>query len=184
MMSLYAFFIWVYNLSMSSEQYKTSEKKALELLEKHKIKKPFVDVFYIVEKEGVDIRFVGMPEGYEMAAGFLDYDENNMATIYVNKDESAGRQLFTIAHELGHYALEHKSKDCEVLLRRPVPGDQKSKEEVEADVFAANLLVPEEMLLEVMRRYNISRYQESSLSKIFGVSQTMMKYRLNFLNIG
>lgn len=160
---------------------KKSEEKARELLGKHRITRPFVDVFYIAEKEGVDIRFIEMPKGYEVVAGFLDY-EDNMATIYVNKKESAGRQLFTIAHELGHHFLRHKSEECEVLLRRPIPGDQKSQIEKEADVFAANLLVPEKMLLNIMKEYKLSSNHKSLLSRIFGVSQTMMKNRLRFLN--
>lgn len=54
----------------------------------------------------------------------------------------AGRRNFTIAHELGHYVLGHGIASGPEL----VPTDRTPYQEREADVFAAELLMPEELV--------------------------------------
>ena len=53
-----------------------------------------------------------------------------------------GRRHFTIAHELGHYVLGHRIPSG----LEPVSADRTSYQEREADVFAAELLMPEELV--------------------------------------
>lgn len=165
---------------MSSAEYKLSESNAKELLERHRITKPFVDVFYIANKEGLEIKFVSMPSSYKNVAGFFDPETK---TIVVNGDDPTNRQTFTVAHELGHYMLGHEPSEYSVLLRLPVPSDKKQQIEKEADVFAANLLVPKEMLKKIMREYDLKGEHIDILSRIFGVSREMMSYRLKWLRL-
>ncbi len=53
-----------------------------------------------------------------------------------------GRRNFTIAHELGHYVLGHRIPSSSDLAST----DRTPHQEREADVFAAELLMPEELV--------------------------------------
>lgn len=63
-------------------------------------------------------------------------------------------QRFTAAHELGHVILDHKgSVDFEILERAPLPGDPaRDLQEVEADAFAAEFLLPRWLYRHHIRR--------------------------------
>ncbi|MBD3727185.1 MAG: ImmA/IrrE family metallo-endopeptidase [Moraxella osloensis] len=60
----------------------------------------------IAEAEGLrvlDIQLLGC----ENLSGAFKPDYEGMPTIFVNRTEGHTRQRFTVAHELGHYALEN-----------------------------------------------------------------------------
>lgn len=166
----------LYTVSTMEPDYKKSEEKALELLRRYEIEEPFVDVFSIAQGEGLSVKFIEFPKKFDNVAGYLDPEEKS---IVVNKSQQPNRQTFTVAHELGHYILEHKPSDYSVLLRMPVAKDKKTPQEKEADVFAANLLVPREMLLVTMQRYSLNKGNVDLLARIFGVSTETMSHRLN-----
>ncbi|MFH1523189.1 MAG: ImmA/IrrE family metallo-endopeptidase [Patescibacteria group bacterium] len=156
-----------------------AKKIAEELLEKYKISKPIVNVFDIVKNEGIKIKFVDMVGKLENVAGF--YDEESK-TIFVNDDDNANKQIFTVAHELGHYALQHETDKFGVLYRMQFLDGENSDTEKEANCFAANLLVPDRMLKEVMDKYNLNSKDGDLLASLFGVSKEMMGYRMKLLN--
>jgi Zn-dependent peptidase ImmA (M78 family) len=81
-----------------------------------------------------------------------------------------------MAHELGHW-LMHKElfiADPEryPVLLRSQSGDKNDPLEVEANNFAANLLVPSSLLISV------KDFGSAKLASIFGVSLQMMEIRL------
>ena len=97
------------------------------------------------------------------------------------------RKRFTIAHELGHYFLNHINNKGEFVdLHRDVLA-VKSKEEQEANEFAGCLLMPEKKLVEKfdqLRKLNFGTGMiEMELSRIFKVSQSAMNVRLKRLNL-
>ena len=55
----------------------------------------------ICEKLGINIIFANLEVGNH------GYYEPRTKTIFVNDNESATRNLFTVAHELGHYILHY-----------------------------------------------------------------------------
>ena len=65
--------------------------------------------------------------------------------IFYNNEEPDYRIRFSIGHELGHYLFHHKMnlKRTDSLYR---------KQEVEANCFAAQLLMPEQIIRQVSRR--------------------------------
>lgn len=163
---------------MDKPDYSKSENLALGLLERYKIDSPFVDVFGIAKNEGIEIKFVKFSGEHDRVAGFFDPETK---TIFVNENESTNRQTFTVAHELGHYLLQHTPEQYGVLMRWPLPNQEKTNIEKEADVFAANLLVPRGLLLKTMKQYGLNEEHADILAKIFGVSREMMTYRLKWL---
>lgn len=148
--------------------------KANELISKYDIKEPFIDVFNIAKREGIKLRFVKMPERLKDVAGFLDINEK---IIFINKDDPANKQTFTVAHELGHYILEHEAETLGVLLRYPLMNNENDIE-IEADCFATNLLVPKEMFNKKIKRYQLDDDDVIVLSNLFGVSKEVIEYRV------
>lgn len=103
------------------------------------------------------------------------YDEENRF-IVVNANDGLTRQRFTVAHELGHHVMRHGSS----------PRDSAQKysqlhyvpKEYEANVFAAELLMPEEAVRTMVEQRGMSFDQ---LLSMFGVSPEAMRIRLERL---
>lgn len=150
-------------------------KKTLELLDKHQIDSPVVNVFQIAESEGVKLNFVKMPDTYENVSGFFDFDTK---TIFINNYDQPKRQIFTVAHELGHFILNHEKDKYGLLFRMQKINGENSDVEKEANFFAAHLLVPYKMLKNIMNQYNLNEKDDEILASLFGVSKEMMGYRL------
>jgi Zn-dependent peptidase ImmA (M78 family) len=161
---------------MDTTRHKDMEVAALRVLDAYDINKPVVDVVKIAEGEGVKIKEIEMPKEYENVAGFYD---KNTRTIYVEKKDFPERKLFSIAHELGHLFLQHQN--ATVLFRITRDDASYPVEEKEANSFAAHLLMPEFMLREYMRKYNLTKADYSKMAKIFGVPKSSMLHQLDRL---
>ena len=161
---------------MDKADYTKAKNTATSLLSNFSITEPVVPVAEIAQREGLGIKYFKTDnnEDLKRVSGFLD---EKTKTIYVNSEDPLSRQSFTIAHELGHFKLQHKPEEFGVLYRYATPIDKNSLEQ-EANCFAANLLVPENMLVEVMNRYKLTENNGSLLADIFGVSPDVIKYRL------
>lgn len=94
-----------------------------------------------------------------------DYEEITFI-IYDNKINSTGRKRWSIAHEYGHIVLNHKK--------------QSAKNEVEANFFAANLLLPQCILKElVLKRGDITK---DYLKNKFSISEEAAEKYLSKIN--
>ena len=112
--------------------------------------------------------------------------ENDHWRIYINRQDSSTRQLFTLAHELGHYFLHKESRtefiDGSFVLNR----EETTKyelEELEANEFAGNLIMQEDAIVKRIgkeQRVNVKHVED--LATEFGVSLPAMAVRLR--NIG
>lgn len=104
----------------------------------------------------------------------------------VNSKHHPHRQRFTLAHEIGHYIL-HSEDPLHYDLNLSEEGDRflfraenvSSLEEIEANIFAAEILMPAKRVEELIDRGVLS-IQE--LANKFNVSSGAMKYRL--INLG
>ena len=159
--------------------YQKAKEKALELLDLYNIKEPIVPVFDIAKTEGLKI--VGF-ENSDKLRDFSGFFNSKEKTIYINIADSPNRQIFTVAHELGHYKLQHDLKGLEILPRYVNP-IAKDPNEQEANFFAANLLVPENMLRKMMKKYKLNSFDTDLLAKLFGVSKEVMVYRVKDLEL-
>jgi len=166
---------------MNFADYKKAQRQALNLLDKYGFEKPLINVIAIAQNEGLTIKEFDQDDISKLKniAGFFDPKSK---TIYINKSDPPNRKTFTIAHELGHYTLGHTPEKYGVLPRWQQPGIEKEPEEKEADCFAANLLVPEKILRKIIQEYNLSNNDTSLLSRMFGVSEDVIRYRLMTIN--
>jgi Zn-dependent peptidase ImmA (M78 family) len=99
--------------------------------------------------------------------------------IWLNAGDVAPRRRFTLAHELGHWVCQHlEGKTAPVYCRsadiQPEPSVVDKALEREANVFAAELLMPEPKVREEFREAG----SLADLAIRFGVSATAMHWRL------
>lgn len=112
-----------------------------------------------------------------------------VTTMLINHAEPPYRKRFTIAHELGHHFLhmtgdEEDIVDNEVDLFRTGGDDDEAvteerRREIQANQFAAALLMPEEFVRELRSLLP----DVGSLARAFNVSEEAMGYRLNQLGL-
>ncbi|MBV1788403.1 ImmA/IrrE family metallo-endopeptidase [Marinobacterium sp. D7] len=103
------------------------------------------------------------------------------AFISFNPNDAEVRRRFTLAHELGHLALNHvtPSSPC---LRDPSQNFSLSNydaKESEANRFAAELLMPAKAIEILIEKRDITDFSE--LARQFNVSLLAMEYRLKNL---
>lgn len=148
---------------------------------------PHNNLLDIAEKLGVKVYDVDLSE-YEIGSnakgvnGIIDWDKNeagqDIAEIYLNKDFSSARKIFTLAHELGHYMLHSKDRKLRVDVFDYSKDTQESIEETEANYFAASLLMPKEEFERVLR---VANGNIDITSKYFGVSSSAAENRLQWI---
>jgi Zn-dependent peptidase ImmA (M78 family) len=109
-------------------------------------------------------------------------------TICIETDHHPHRQRFSIAHEIGHHVLRHLFAGEHVHVDRVIMRNAQSSEgtdprEIEANQFAASLLMPAEMVHHHVQALK-SQYVEQvvpRLAKQFKVSEQAMAFRLSSL---
>lgn len=135
--------------------------------------------------EANGIQLVSYDLGEEIS-GLLIVDAQS-TTIGYNSNQSRVRNRFTIAHELGHYMLHSKEESIfidkpQVKFRKENFSEEKKKEESEANMFAACLLMPEEMVTQELEAIDtngsLSDAMVRTLAKRFDVSAVAMSWRL------
>ena len=161
---------------------------------------PPIEVDLLAEKKGFDL--IPMP-GLRNLSSTDAYLSHNKKEIAYDPDVASVRIRFSIAHELGYYYL-HKEILSEVRFAdyrewreflKEIPGWFWGKVESQANEFAGQLLVPRDMLIQVMADYReeikaahdfipddiaaIQEYLAIPLSKRFEVSEIAMKIRLS-----
>lgn len=161
----------------------------VRLIEKHAVPGKPVDVEEIANSLDIQIKRDDLGD----ISGLL-YSEGGQAIIGVNDKHQSNRERFTIAHEIGHYLLhDHESLHVDRIFPQSVRlRDQAASEgiyidEMEANAFAAELLMPRSFLMEdkLLQRKAVD-YDEDTLlaelAKKYGVSQQAMTFRL--MNLG
>jgi Zn-dependent peptidase ImmA (M78 family) len=139
----------------------------------------------------VNIRKIAEDEGFQISRERLDEELSGFLikgargfVIGVNSANAPTRQRFTIAHECGH-AFLHDFEDVHIdrafKLRSPLSSEATDVEEIEANTFAAWLLMPEEMLRRDLIDMGIDVESDialQQLAKRYEVSQQSMNYRI------
>jgi len=150
-----------------------------------------IPVEKIAEKLGAGVSYEPF-DGKDEISGVLIKDGDRVV-IGINSSHAKTRQRFTIAHEIGHLVLKHRGDifvDKTVRINR----DSKSalaidKNEIDANGFAAALLMPRALLIqEFQKRLKKNSNKSDSmivaqLAKAFEVSNQAMEHRLNNLGV-
>ncbi|MBF9143749.1 ImmA/IrrE family metallo-endopeptidase [Hymenobacter properus] len=161
------------------------ERKVDEILRNNEANSIPVDPVTLANRLGIKIHNAEFSDG--SLSGMISKRGDNIM-ILVNRQDSDTRKRFTIAHELGHHFLHLMEEDGEFvddtmnLFRQQLPdGEQRSskRKEVEANKFAAALLMPKRLVKKEFERNNDLTY----LAWRFGVSEASMGYRINELGL-
>lgn len=170
------------------------KKKAQEFCNKNGISSYPVEIVRICKENGLKVF-----EEYlnQDVSGLIVVDDkvwtkyNTNQFILVNLAESATRRRFTIAHELAHFVL-HRNGSKLYAHRDMTSNDSnfRSSIEQEANYFAANVLMPEELI-----RNKVEEIREDTwgvlpnfvlireIADNFAVSESAAEVRLRQLEI-
>lgn len=159
------------------------ERKAWTLLCQLGVTKAPVEVFEVARSLGVRVQ---MEWADDEVSGALYRDDGNGAIIGVNGRHHPNRQRFTVAHEIGHLVLHDEPVFVDHVFRR----DQVSSEavdplEIEANGFAAALLMPKEFVMHAVqsRKPPLRSDVVERLADDFQVSSQAMTFRLERLGV-
>lgn len=159
-------------------------QEAERLLADCAIARPPVQVEKVAAHLGATVKY--SPFEGELA-GVLARD-NVRVVIGVNSSHHPNRQRFTIAHECGHLKLHegeaYVDTEFRVNWRDDVSSMATDYKEIEANRFAAELLMPYRMLLPDLQKHGVDLENESAikgLAKRYGVSEQAMTHRISNL---
>lgn len=110
-------------------------------------------------------------------------ESDGSVVISVNSGEKGPRPRFTIAHEMGHYALGHLSQE-QPAFRDDVSSFSTGTFDVAeraANKFAMALLMPERVVKFAIVERKIASL--AKLAELFSVSEVAMRARLVELDI-
>lgn len=142
------------------------------------MQRPPVAVDKIAQMLGLDVRF---SPGDDDVSGAL-IRKGKELIIGVNSSHHPNRQRFTIAHEIGHFML-HKALQIHVDEDFCINRDgSNNRDEIEANRFASELLIPVEFIeADILRFPIIDDTVVSILANSYKVSIQAMKIRLTNL---
>ncbi len=154
------------------------EKHASELLRDHGSIEAPVDVERLAKALGISVRY----ERLDKDVSGLLLVENGVAKVAINELHHLNRQRFTLAHEIGHVLL-HAGSDRVFVDRRFFRNEWSSKgelrEEIEANAFAAALLMPQSLVRQHLAAdAGITDVDVFRLATRFQVSEQAMTLRL------
>jgi Zn-dependent peptidase ImmA (M78 family) len=144
-----------------------------------------VDIDAIVKAHGIEVFLDN--EMATSVSGILMIKEGQVGAM-ANMSHPEVRIRFTLAHELGHYLLHRRKQDVfvdefAVMYRSSSPGGIDPLE-VEANVFAAELLMPEGDVRAALKADPLIAESDDAIRKLarrYKVSPSAMKYRLRQL---
>lgn len=163
---------------MNEQRLQNAELIAEKLVKDEGLSLP-VDVLSIAAKRSILVE--PKPVSTKGVSGMLLRVGNNFAIAYATHIKSEGFQRFSIAHELGHYFIDgHPDSvfrgDATVHESRAgfASGDQI---ELEADHFAAGLLMPRHLFKAAISRYEDGLGAIRSLAGVCNTSLTASAIR-------
>ena len=183
---------------MNRKRLSEIETISKELLRKFKLdRKPPIDVDLLAKNMGLEI----IQHDLEDKISGVLILEKSSGRIGVNKSHPPVRKRFTIAHEIGHYILQHARKGSVFvdlpyrhmslkMFRDSNSSTGEKWQEREANAFAASLLMPADLISSAIKKYSFDLTDDQGtgsgddLDKMaveFKVSSQAMAFRLSNL---
>jgi Zn-dependent peptidase ImmA (M78 family) len=166
---------------------KRVESLARELLATNGTTEPPISVEGLAKSVGIEIYLQPLDSDL---SGFL-YRDGDHAVIGVNSHHARVRQRFTVGHELGHYFLHDNERlrvdrAVQARFRSVLSSTGTDTEEIEANLFAAEVLMPREFVAQDLGALSsvdiLDERAVSELAKRYSVSSQAFILRL--VNLG
>lgn len=175
---------------MAIDSFARVDREARRLLDKVNVTAPAIDVAKVARTLGLDLLYQHFLE--DLSGVLVKTGEKN--TIGVNSRHPKTRQRFSIAHEIGHFWLNHPGDMfvdktmASIFFRDGRSGDGTSLHEMEANRFAAALLMPAHLLVDsflACERAGTTDVDQlvSRLARQYEVSAQAMRIRLSSLGL-
>lgn len=162
------------------------ERRAERVLEMAGVNTAPVPVERVARSLGIKVKRTDLGDD---CSGVL-VRNGNRAVIGVNSQHSVNRRRFSIAHELGHFDLHsgdtYIDRGYRVHFRDLESGSGTKREEMEANAFAAALLMPARLVRDAFEKQPFELAEDDDLeilARKFRVSTQAMTYRLMKLRI-
>ena len=162
------------------------EERASKLLRSHRVNAPPVDVRLLAENEGIRVVYQELDDNI---SGML-VQAGDETFIGVNAGHHENRQRFTLAHELAHHQLHPNTPtvyvDGMMVHFRGADTQGPAPIELEANAFAAALLMPEEFLRRDLGDRAFDMFDEAAvrrLAQTYKVSVQALTIRLMELGL-
>ena len=163
-----------------------AEKRATELIASLGHAIPPIDVEAIAASLGVRVERADLGDD---VSGVLER-RSDQAVIGVTWTPPPTRQRCPIPHELGHFLLHEAGtyidKGTYARFRDEQSGSGTDREEVEANAFAAALLMPASLIQKEARSHRFDPADDAALNALavtFAVSSQAMSIRLSNLGL-
>lgn len=171
---------------MRNRYAKAIDQKTTDLLRDLDLLTVPINVEEVAQKLGAEVVYGDLEDDI---SGFL-LREKGVMTIAVNKLHHPNRQRFTIAHECGHLHLHGEQGDrlwvdkaySTIFYRDASSSSGDKLAEIQANQFAAGLLMPEVLLTEQLP-LELSDVDIFRLALRFQVSEQAMTLRLVSLGV-
>jgi len=170
---------------MTPQRRRQLQRSAAKLLELLGTVEAPIPVERLAQLRGAKIRFVPTDDDI---SGVL-FREDGRAIIGVNALHSPTRQRFTIAHELGHLELHensevHVDRSFRVYSRNQRSSEATDVREIEANAFAAEVLIPASLVEKDLARLTVDYEDDEVIRRLaerYKVSPQAMTIRLTNL---
>jgi Zn-dependent peptidase ImmA (M78 family) len=153
-----------------------------------------VPVHEVARALGLTVELAALGDG---VSGVLVVNDG-VGVIGVNRAHAPVRQRFSIAHEIGHFEL-HRSEGqvfidkgfgkVTAFFRDSTSGTGVDRQEIEANAFAAALLMPRQLVEQAFTSLSADfdlggdDAALDRLARLFGVSREAMSFRLSNLGL-
>ena len=160
-----------------------------EILKQNSVSCAPIPVMKIARSMGAQVRFSPLDDEL---SGMIFVSVDRLI-IGVNSRHHLNRQRFTIAHEIAHLVLHrnkisdlvHVDRRFPVLMRDSNSATGMERLEIEANRFAAELLMPSSLITEMLKKQGFDIDDEKSLNRLatrFQVSRQALEFRIRSAN--
>ena len=167
-------------------QSRTYTLRVRNLLQKSMVTSPPVPIEKIAKALGMDIQ--RSPLADDLSGLLVQHNDFKEPIIGVNSLHPRVRQRFTIAHEIAHYLLHgdvvHIDRGFSVNFRDSRSPSAEYRAEIEANNFAAEILMPKMFLENDLDKGTVDMGDENGLHELaerYGVSGQAMAFRIKNL---
>lgn len=126
----------------------------------------------------VEIKEYDFGDDSDKIKGAIKYADGSGPTILINpKRTSETGRNFTLAHEFAHYVLHENQEKFRIDLFDYAENTLESRQETEANYFAASLLMPKDDFQEMLKLTQ----DKEKIAEYFGVSVPAVEARIKWM---
>ena len=156
--------------------------RARQFLHRHQVERAPVDVPKLSQAEGFEVRESGQLGEGEAGQTLV---KAGRRIIVVNKNDHPYRRRFTIFHEIAHYVLELPSVHGSHLMSNELERfSSRPPEEILCDIFAAECLVPWQLIEPLTEQFEYTAATIAELSQRFEASKPCIASRFASASTG